>query len=100
MSMPQGTTFSIGWGTLALINAGLAQGKGRSGLLWFVVSLLLRPLATLLIVALPPEAASPQPTDQRLTAVLVAVIVIALIAYVLLIPLGLVTVHGTVAPSP
>lgn len=41
-----------GWGTLALINAGLAQGKNRSGLIWFLLSLLLGPIATLLIVAL------------------------------------------------
>jgi hypothetical protein len=40
-----------GWGTLALVNAGLAQGKGRSGLIWFFVSLLLGPIATFLLVA-------------------------------------------------
>ena len=40
-----------GWGTLALVNAGLAQGKGRSGLACFLVSLLLGPLATFLLVA-------------------------------------------------
>jgi len=45
-------SFVVGWGTLALINAGLAQGKNRSGLAWFFVSLLLGPLATLLIVCL------------------------------------------------
>ena len=33
-----------------MINAGLAQGKGRSGLAWFCVSLLLGPIATLCIV--------------------------------------------------
>ena len=44
--------YFVGWGTLALINAGLAQGKGRSGLAWFLASLLLGPVATLLIVAL------------------------------------------------
>jgi hypothetical protein len=37
----------VGWGTLALINAGLAQSKGRSGAIWFLGSLLLGPLATL-----------------------------------------------------
>jgi len=42
----------VGWGTLALINAGLAQPKNRSGLAWFIVSLLLGPLATLLVVLL------------------------------------------------
>jgi hypothetical protein len=45
--------FFVGWGTLSLINAGLAQGKGRSGLLWWVISLLIGPIATLLIVVLP-----------------------------------------------
>jgi len=45
--------YGIGWGTLALINAGLAQGKNRSGLLWFLLSLFLGPIATLIIVLLP-----------------------------------------------
>ena len=45
--------FVVGWGTLTLINAGLAQSKGRSGLLWWFGSLCLGPIATLLIVALP-----------------------------------------------
>ncbi len=44
--------YAIGWGTLALINAGLAQSKNRSGLAWFLVSLLLGPIATFLIVVL------------------------------------------------
>ena len=47
--------YFIGWGTLSLINAGLAQGKGRSGLAWWLVSLFVGPLATLLIVVLPNE---------------------------------------------
>lgn len=47
--------YFVGWGTLALINAGLAQGKGRSGLLWFLISLLAGPVATLLIVLLDKE---------------------------------------------
>lgn len=45
-------TFVVGWGTLALINAGLAQGKNRGGLSWFLISLLLGPFATFLLVAL------------------------------------------------
>jgi len=45
--------FFVGWGTLTLINAGLAQGKNRSGLAWFAISLLLGPLATLILVLLP-----------------------------------------------
>lgn len=45
------TTFYVGWGTLALINAGLAQAKNHSGFLWFLLSLFLGPFATFLIVA-------------------------------------------------
>lgn len=48
------TQYAVGWFTLALINAGLAQGKGRSGLAWWLVSLFLGPIATLLIVLLDP----------------------------------------------
>lgn len=44
--------FFVGWGTLSLINAGLAQSKNRSGLAWWVVSLVLGPVATFLIVVL------------------------------------------------
>lgn len=42
--------FTVGWGTFALINAGLAQGKDKSGLCWFIVSLFLGPIAILLLV--------------------------------------------------
>ncbi len=48
---PQTPEYAVGWGTLALINAGLAQSKNRSGLGWFFGSLLLGPLATLILVA-------------------------------------------------
>ena len=49
--------FFVGWGTLALINAGLAQGKGRSGLNWFLLSIFLGPIATFFVVVMekPPE---------------------------------------------
>jgi hypothetical protein len=43
---------AFGVGTLALINAGLAEQKGRSRLIWFLVSLITGPLATFLIVVL------------------------------------------------
>jgi hypothetical protein len=52
--MQEQAHYAIGWGTLSLINAGLAQSKGRSGLLWWLGSLLLGPLATFFIVVLPP----------------------------------------------
>lgn len=50
--MNEPTQFFVGWGTLSLINAGLAQAKGRSGLAWWLISLFLGPIATFLIVIL------------------------------------------------
>jgi len=52
---PPATEYYVGWGTLALINAGLAQTKNRVGMLWFVISLFLGPLATFLVVVLDPQ---------------------------------------------
>jgi hypothetical protein len=52
--------FFVGWGTLSLINAGLAQSKGRSGLAWWLLSLFLGPIATFLIVVLPPVSLLPR----------------------------------------
>jgi hypothetical protein len=52
------SSYAIGIGTLALINAGLAEQKGRSRLIWFLISLVLGPIATLLIVVL-------EPADKR-----------------------------------
>lgn len=57
--MPGSSGYAVGWGTLALINAGLAQGKGRPGALWFLISLLLGPVATLMIVLLPRQPVDP-----------------------------------------
>lgn len=54
---------AIGWGTLTLINAGLAQGKGRSGLAWFFISIFLGPIATFLIVVLSPVIADDEETE-------------------------------------
>ena len=42
--------YYVGWFTLALINAGLAQSKKRSGFFWFAVSLVGGPLVTFLLV--------------------------------------------------
>lgn len=47
--------FFVGWGTLALINAGLAQGKNRRGWVWFLLSILLGPIATFILVAFCPK---------------------------------------------
>ncbi|MDR3644203.1 MAG: hypothetical protein P4M02_03920 [Clostridia bacterium] len=45
-------SYAVGWGTLTLINAGIAQGKNRSGLAWFLISIFLGPIATLILVVL------------------------------------------------
>jgi hypothetical protein len=61
-----GRTYAVGWGTLALINAGLAQSKGRSRLAWFLASLLLGPVATFLIVATDePKRSVPATRDSQ-----------------------------------
>jgi hypothetical protein len=44
--------FFVGWFTLAMINAGLAQGKNRGGLNWFLLSLLLGPFATFALITM------------------------------------------------
>jgi hypothetical protein len=49
--------YAVGWFTLSLINAGLAQSKGRSGFAWWLVSLFLGPVGTLLLVILEPVKA-------------------------------------------
>ena len=51
-NIAQQSSYAIGWGTLALINAGLAQSKNRSGMAWFLVSFLLGPIAAFFIVLL------------------------------------------------
>ncbi|MFI5209033.1 MAG: hypothetical protein ACHQ2E_01195 [Gemmatimonadales bacterium] len=49
-----GRSYAVGWGALALINAGLAESKRRSRLTWFLLSLILGPIATLIIVVTDP----------------------------------------------
>ncbi len=46
--------YAVGWFTLSLINAGLAQVKGRSGLSWWLLSLFFGPISTFFIVVLDP----------------------------------------------
>jgi hypothetical protein len=65
MTTPDQANFVAGWGTLSLVNAGLAQSKGRSGLLWWLFSLLLGPLGTFLIVILPNVAHRDVATTDR-----------------------------------
>jgi hypothetical protein len=58
--MHEDVRWAAGWGTLSLINAGLAQGKGRSGLAWWLISLFIGPFATFMIVILPEVHPEPQ----------------------------------------
>ncbi len=61
-TQPGLSQYYIGWGTLSLINAGLAQSKGHSGLTWWLASLLLGPVATFIIVVfLEPSSTPPAP---------------------------------------
>lgn len=53
---------ALGWGSLALINAGLAEAKGKGRLVWFFISLLLGPIATFLIVVQNRTAPNPAPS--------------------------------------
>lgn len=59
--MPPDKSQYIGWGSLALINAVLAQSKNRSGFVWCIISLFIGPLATLILAVmdrLPPRKTS------------------------------------------
>jgi hypothetical protein len=53
--------YAIGWGSLSLINAGLAQSKNHSGFVWWVISLFLGPVATFIIVAILRKTEQPVP---------------------------------------
>ncbi len=86
--MPGQSGYAVGWGALALINAGLAQGKGRSGLFWFVVSLLLGPLATLLIVLLPMPGVEARPLGRADWVVLGVVLAVLAVLGVGLVAAG------------
>lgn len=85
--MPGQSGYAVGWGALALIIAGLAQGKGRSRLYWFVISLLLGPLATLLIVVLPMPGVEARPLGRPEWAV-VGVVLTVLVVLVGLMAAG------------
>jgi hypothetical protein len=63
--MDESRGYAVGWFTLALLNAGLAQSKGRRGLTWGLISILLGPIATFILVAFiqPPEPTEPPPIE-------------------------------------
>ncbi len=55
--------YVVGWGTLTLINAGIAQGKNRSGFNWFLLTIFLGPLATFFLVI--SDKKKPQEIDRE-----------------------------------
>ena len=86
----QYVTFSAAWFTLSLINAGLAQTKGRSGGTWWLLSLLLGPFATFLIVAGPavtPKEPAPGVMNPTRATIIGLAAVMAILATVGLIVL-------------
>jgi hypothetical protein len=52
--------YYVGWGSLMLINANLAHLKGRSRGVWLLVSLLLGPIATLILLFQDPVKPRPE----------------------------------------
>jgi hypothetical protein len=87
----QYVSFSAAWFTLSLINAGLAQGKGRRGLQWWLGSLFIGPFATLLIVAwpaVPPGEPAPEVMGRTQATIVGALAILAIILIVGLIASG------------
>jgi hypothetical protein len=81
----QYVSLSAAWFTLSLINAGLAQSKGRRGLQWWLGSLFIGPFATLLIVAWPavqPGEPAPEVMGRTQAAIVGALAILAIIAIV------------------
>jgi len=85
-------SFTVGWGTLALINAAIAQSKNRSAATWLVASLLLGPVATALLVLLPKYEATPEGLERERnvekTLKVVNIVLVLLVALVILLALG------------
>ncbi|MFT2689887.1 hypothetical protein [Clavibacter zhangzhiyongii] len=75
---------SWGWLALALVNAGLAEQKGRSRWTWFVVSLFLGPIATFFVVTWEraPERAVGAPQEGPTNGLLAVGVGLAVLAVV------------------
>ncbi len=78
------STGGWGWLALALVNAGLAEQKNRSRWSWFVISLLIGPFATAIIVIRPraDDVQQPEWTPGMLFASTIIFAVIAIAAAV------------------
>jgi heme/copper-type cytochrome/quinol oxidase subunit 2 len=85
-------SFTVGWGTLALINAAIAQSKNRRGSSWLVASVFLGPVATALLVLLPKYEATPEGLEREAKIEgklkLVNVVLVVLILLVMLVAVG------------
>jgi formate hydrogenlyase subunit 3/multisubunit Na+/H+ antiporter MnhD subunit len=85
-------SFTVGWGTLALINAAIAQSKNRRGSSWLVTSIFLGPVATALLVLLPKYEATPESLEREKnierTIKVVNIVLVVLVALVILVALG------------
>ena len=82
-----------GWLALALVNAGLAEQKSRSRVTWLLVSLVLGPLATGIIVWRPArlgESGTLDPSTSRLDRYLF----FALVFFVAAMTLGILTLFS------
>ncbi len=83
---------SSGWVTLALVNAGLAEQKGRSRWNWFLVSIVLGPIATFFIVTwerVPAPGSSPRPLEAPTNGLLAVGIGLAALAVVSAVVAGI-----------
>jgi len=85
-------SFTVGWGTLALINAAIAQSKNRSGAMWLATSILIGPLATAILVLLPRYEATPEDEAKKLKIEkmlgYVNIVLVALIAIAILVAIA------------
>jgi hypothetical protein len=72
-------SYSTFWFTLSLLNAGLAQLKKRPGFRWWLISLLIGPIATLLLVSWPPGGETAEPLVE-LSWTQAGLIVLAVVA--------------------
>lgn len=80
--------FTVGWGTLALINAAIAQTKSRSAAYWLLYSLFLGPIATALLVLLPKYEPTPEGVErerklEKMSTVTLRVFVVVLLAVII-----------------
>ena len=84
--------FTVGWGTLALVNAAIAQFKNRRGSTWLVISLFLGPIATALLVLLPKYEATPESLERELkiekSLKVVNIVLVVLVTLAILVALS------------